>query len=127
MESITERKIPAGFFAQRGGTRGKRSLYGLLQITEQLRQDLKEEERPTQAGDKVRFRFSDVFLPSPEAVLAAPTVDEILEGTIVDFSDSGQKTRVFALVDVIRRQTVVVPVEKLEGVRPNGPEHRADA
>ncbi|HET9282418.1 MAG TPA: hypothetical protein VFR24_10715 [Candidatus Angelobacter sp.] len=39
-----------------------------------------------------------------------------MEGTIVDFSDSGQKPRFFALVDVIRRQTVVVPVEKLHRV-----------
>jgi hypothetical protein len=81
----------------------------------------------TQAGDKVRFRMSDVFLPTPEAVLAAPTMEEVLEGTIVDFSDSGQKTRVFALVDVIRRQALVVPVEKLESVPPNGPEQKADA
>jgi len=80
-----------------------------------------------QTGDKVRFRVSDVFLPSPEGVLVAPSIEEVLEGTIVDFSDSGQKARVFALVDVIRRQTVVVPVEKLEGAPPKRPEKTADA
>lgn len=57
-----------------------------------------------------------MFLPSPEGVLSAPPPEEELEGTIVDFSDSGQKARFFALVDVVRRQTVVVPVEKLHRV-----------
>ena len=77
---------------------------------------VQEGRNPTQAGDKVRFRISDVFLPSPESVLLAPLPEEELEGTVVDFSDSGQKARVFALVDVVRRQTVVVPVEKLHYV-----------
>ena len=71
---------------------------------------------PTQAGDKVRFRISDVFLPSPDSQLLAPSAQEELEGTIVDFSDSGQRARFFALVDVVRRRTVVVPVEKLDHV-----------
>ncbi len=81
---------------------------------------VQEEENPTQTGDKVRFRVSDVFLPSLDAVLAAPPGEGELEGTIVDFSDSGQKARVFALVDIVKRQTVVVPVEKLHAVP--GPE-----
>jgi len=84
---------------------------------------LSEGENPTQAGDKVRFRVSDVFLPSVEGVLAAPPAEEELEGTIIDFSDSGHKARVFALVDVIRRQTLVVPVERLKTIPPLKPEH----
>lgn len=80
---------------------------------------------PTQTGDKVRFRISDVFLPNPEAVLAKPQAEEEVEGTIIDFSDSGQKARFFALVDVTRRQTVVVPVEKLNRVSPFGPERQS--
>jgi hypothetical protein len=82
-----------------------------------------EGRTPTQAGDKVRFLISDVFLPSPDAQLFAEAGQEHLEGTIVDFSDSGQKAQVFALVDVIRRQTVVVPVEKLEAIPHPGPDH----
>lgn len=73
----------------------------------------------------MRFLVSDVFLPSTEGVLVAPSIEEVLEGTIVSFSDSGQKARVFALVDVIRRQTVVVPVEKLQAVSSTEPEHSA--
>lgn len=64
----------------------------------------------------MRFRISDVFLPSPESAFAPPSAEEEVEGTIVDFSDSGERTRVFALIDVIRKQTVVVPVEKLVSV-----------
>ena len=71
----------------------------------------------------MRFRISDVFLPNPEGVLATPSTRDELEGTIIDFSDSGQTARVFALVEVIRRQTVVVPVEKLHSVSRGIPEH----
>lgn len=63
----------------------------------------------------MRFRVADVFLPSAEELLAlSPTAE--LEGVVIDFSDSGSTSRVFAVVDVIRRQNVVVPVAKLEVV-----------
>jgi len=71
----------------------------------------------------VHFRVADIFLPSAEEVLAlSPTAE--LEGVIIDFSDSGSTSRVFAVVDVIRRQNVVVPVEKLEVVASH-PENRS--
>ena len=44
------------------------------------------------------------------------TPDERAEGTLVDFSDSGAKRNYFAVIDVIRRRTVVVPLEKVERV-----------
>lgn len=68
----------------------------------------------TRAGDKVRFQIADVFLPSPGAVFAALPADTQLEGTIVGFSDSGFKARFFAVVEVVRVQSLVVPLEKLE-------------
>ena len=67
----------------------------------------------TEVGDKVRFSVSDVFLPNPEGVFVAGPGEEEVEGTVVDFSDSSSKARVFAVVDVFLKQTVVVPVEKL--------------
>jgi hypothetical protein len=70
----------------------------------------------------VRFRIADIFLPTPDALLFASVGEGELEGTIINFSDSGQKARLFALVDVVRRQTVVVPVEKLKGLAQFGPE-----
>ena len=72
-----------------------------------------EGRRQTREGDKVRFFVSDVFLPGPEDVFGALAADAQLEGTVVSFSDSGSEARVFAVVDVIRRQTVVVPVDRL--------------
>ena len=70
---------------------------------------------PTREGDRVRFRCADIFLPSTEEVLALSSTTE-LEGVVINFSDSGTEPRVFAVVDVIRRQNVVVPVEKLRVV-----------
>lgn len=74
----------------------------------------------TEVGDKVRFSLSDVFLPNPEGVWVAAPGEEQVEGTVVDFSDSSSKARVFAVVDVFLRQTVIVPVEKLRHPMPEG-------
>lgn len=63
----------------------------------------------------MRFRATDIFLPSAEGVLSVSPGEE-LEGVVVNFSDSGSTSRAFAVVDLIRRQNVVVPVEKLEVV-----------
>ncbi len=62
----------------------------------------------------MRFHLSDVFLPTPEEVCALSASNMELEGTIVSFSDSGQKTNYFAVVDVVRKQSVVVAVDKLD-------------
>jgi len=71
----------------------------------------------TQPGDKVRFLVSDVFLPSP-GVLSAIAEDETqLEGTVLSFSDSGQKPRFFAVVEVRRTHALVVPVERMNVVK----------
>jgi hypothetical protein len=37
-----------------------------------------------------------------------------MEGKIVDFSDSGLELRVFAVVEISGRRTVVIPVSRLE-------------
>jgi len=60
--------------------------------------------------------LSDAFLPSAEDLVVLAMPDEKVEGTVIDFSDSGAKSDYFAVVDVVRRRTVVVPVEKLEVV-----------
>lgn len=36
-----------------------------------------------------------------------------MEGKIVGFSDSGSETRVFAVIEVVKRHTVIVPVTDL--------------
>ena len=57
-----------------------------------------------------------MFLPTPEELLAqAGTADEV-EGTVIGFSDSGLESRVYAVVEVIKRREVVVPIHKLRVV-----------
>jgi len=75
----------------------------------------------TREGDNVRFRISDVFLPGSEEVFSALPPDALMEGVVVSFSDAGSESRVFAVVDVVRQQTLVVPVNKITVV-PIGPE-----
>jgi hypothetical protein len=67
----------------------------------------------TQVGDKVRFSVSDIFLPDSENVFVVAPGEVEVQGTVVSFSDSGPTPRMFAVVEVVRRQTVVVPIEKL--------------
>lgn len=62
----------------------------------------------------MRFRLADVFLPSADGLRAAFQEEDALEGTVVDFSDSGSRANAFAIIEVIQKETVVVPVEKLE-------------
>ncbi len=68
----------------------------------------------TQKGCTVRFHVADVFLPNVEELLAAFREQEELEGVVIDFSDSGSKTNAFAVIEVIQKGTVVVPVDKLK-------------
>jgi hypothetical protein len=62
----------------------------------------------------VQFRIADVFLPGPEELVTAPAPQSECEGVVLDFSDSGATPRFFALVEVVTRRTLVVPVEKLK-------------
>jgi hypothetical protein len=59
----------------------------------------------------VRFRSSAIFLSQASEPLPA---DAEIEGTVIDFSDSGAERAAFAVVEVIRTQTVIVPVGELE-------------
>ena len=68
----------------------------------------------TERGNKVRFHVADVFLPNAEEVRALFGSEEELEGIVMNFSDSGSRSKAFAIVEVVRRQTVVIPVERLQ-------------
>ena len=68
-------------------------------------------EAVTRVGDRVRFHVSSIFLSqAPEPF--PPDAD--LEGTVIDFSDSGTQSSVFAVVEVVRTQTVIVLVSELQ-------------
>jgi hypothetical protein len=67
----------------------------------------------------VQFRVEDVFWPNHEAVFAPLAPETEVEGVIVSFSDSGSKAHAFAVVEVVRKQTLIVPVEKLKSRPPD--------
>lgn len=62
----------------------------------------------------MRFCLADVFLPNDEDLRAIFHEEEALEGTVIDFSDSGSRPNAFAIIEVIQKQTLVVPVERLQ-------------
>jgi hypothetical protein len=59
---------------------------------------------------------ADIFLPAVEDLPKALATMPVLEGTIRDFSDSGAKPRVFAVIEIALRHSLVVPLEKLRVV-----------
>lgn len=65
----------------------------------------------------MRFRLSSVFLPEAESVVNTLSLDSEVEGSIVNFSDSGANSKAFAVVEVVRKITVVVPAVSLELVK----------
>lgn len=69
-----------------------------------------------QIGDRVSFRISDVFLPEPSELLAKLTADVETNGVVVEFSDSGNSPRAYAVVRITPQQAVLVPVSALRVV-----------
>jgi hypothetical protein len=69
---------------------------------------------PTHLGDQVRFRAGSVFVWPQEGSLSALPQDAEIEGEVIGFSDSGPDLRVFAVVEVLRKRTVIVPVSSLK-------------
>ncbi len=65
----------------------------------------------------VHFRVGDVFIPEPQSVLAELYGEDLLQGRVLDLSDSGARREAFAVVrvDGVTRP-VVVPVDRILGV-----------
>jgi len=62
----------------------------------------------------VRFRAADIHIPHPLVVLYELHGNDLLEGRVVDMSDSGERKEAFAVVEVERvQQFLIVPVECL--------------
>lgn len=68
----------------------------------------------------MRFSARSVFLPNPEEVASFASDFDELEGIIASFSDSGASAKAYAVVEVVRKLSLVVPVEELSLV--SGPE-----
>jgi hypothetical protein len=74
-------------------------------------------EATAQIGDRVSFRIADVFLPEPPEVLAKLTPDTETNGVVVEFSDSGNNLRAYAVVRITAQQSVLLPVSALHVLR----------
>jgi len=65
----------------------------------------------------VHFKVRDVYFPDPEKVLTDLYGNNLLQGKVVDVSDSGPAQSPFAVVAVEGLENpVVVPVDRILGV-----------
>jgi hypothetical protein len=63
---------------------------------------------------QVRFKVSDIHTPHPLVVLYELHGNDLLEGRVVDLSDSGELKEAFAVIEVEQvRQFLIVPVARL--------------
>ena len=88
-------------------------VYELLLTIKSERRSSYCREVPTEKGDKVRFRLSEVFLPSREDLRSIWAETTEVEGTIIDFSDAGVLPHIFAVVEVQQTRSFVVPLARL--------------
>jgi hypothetical protein len=72
-----------------------------------------DSDASAQVGDRVSFRIEDVFLPEPAEVLAKLSTESETNGVIVQFSDSGNALRAYAVVRINAEQSVLLPVGAL--------------
>jgi hypothetical protein len=75
----------------------------------------------TDIGSRVRFPTDSVFLPNQEEALGFASGNDEIEGIITGFSDSGVQLRAYAVVEVVRKLSLVVPVHDLRLVSESGP------
>jgi hypothetical protein len=62
----------------------------------------------------VQFKICDVYLPDPRQLLLDLHGGDVLEGRVIDLSDSGREAEAFAVVDVAEiGQRVIVPVQRI--------------
>jgi hypothetical protein len=70
-------------------------------------------EAGTDIGSRVRFSAHNVFLANQEEAASLASGDEEFEGRIIGFSDSGALVKAYAVVEVVRKLSFVVPVQDL--------------
>ena len=64
----------------------------------------------------VNFKIRDVYVPDPAQILMELHGDDLLQGRIIDASDSGFQKNVFAVVEVEGlAQPIVVPMDRIKG------------
>jgi hypothetical protein len=65
----------------------------------------------------VNFRIEDVYVPDPAQILMELHGKDLLQGKVIDVSDSGAHQEAFAVVEVEGlAQPVVVPMNRIKGL-----------
>jgi hypothetical protein len=65
----------------------------------------------------VNFKVRDVYMPDPREVLMDVFGNNILQGRVLDLTDSGASKRAYAVVEVAGvDHHLVVPMERILGV-----------
>jgi hypothetical protein len=78
---------------------------------------LQRKSLPDLTDRLVNFRVSDAYMPDPREILSELHSDDVLQGRVLDLSDSGLNTHVYAVVEVEGvSQQIVVPIERILGV-----------
>lgn len=62
----------------------------------------------------VHFKISDIYIPDPHLLLWQLHGDDLLQGTVIELSDSGLQQEAFAVVQVEGiEQPMIVPVNRI--------------
>jgi hypothetical protein len=65
----------------------------------------------------VHFRIRDVYHPDRAQVLMELHGNDVLQGKVIDLSDSGMQAEAFAVVEVEGiEQPLILPVERILGI-----------
>jgi hypothetical protein len=65
----------------------------------------------------VRFKISDIYVPDPRLLIWQLHGTDLLQGKVIDLSDSGSQQAAFAVIEVEgMEQPMIVPVDCLLGL-----------
>jgi len=65
-------------------------------------------------NQQVRFRISDIYLPDPLVILNKLHGEDMLEGRVLEISDSETRPEKFAVIEVPGLdQIIIVPLERV--------------
>ncbi|MEQ1545843.1 MAG: hypothetical protein ABL924_12470 [Methyloglobulus sp.] len=63
----------------------------------------------------MKFRVSDIYFPDPQEVVKDLYENKVLDGKVVDLSDSGKQEDAFVVVQVEGvKKFLIVPIDKVE-------------
>jgi len=63
---------------------------------------------------RIHFKVRDVYLPDPQKLLMELHGDDLLQGNVIDLSDSGTQKGAFAVVKVEGiEQPLIIPADRI--------------